>query len=337
MVEGVSSVQAGEQARVRIGVVGCGGRAGAHLRALQRHPEAEIVAVADVAESAAAKAGEALGVPHYTDHRALLARDDLDAVWISVPVFAHGALELAVIERGLPFFVEKPVARDLETALRISAALDRAGLWAAAGYQLRYGEGVRRARAYVAGRTVALVEGHYWSGTGRHGGWVADFDRGGGQLVEQATHTVDLMRYIAGEVAEVYARQTTRVLREITAPDTYTVSLRFSSGALGTLSASWVHDPDDWAHANVLHFGLDGCLVRIAGQAAELLPASAGALPEVESIPGLHGAFLAAVRDRAALPGVLSPYRDAVATLAVSLAANASAAMGRPVSPLSSA
>ena len=326
-------MQAEPQAPVRIGVVGCGGRAGSHLRALQRNPEAEIVAVADVVEAAAAKAGEALGVPHYGDHRSLLERRDLDAIWISVPVFAHGAIELDVIDRGLPFFVEKPVARDMETAQRVAAALDRAGLWAAAGYQLRYGEGVRRARAYVAGKTVALVEGHYWSGTGRHGGWVADFERAGGQLVEQATHTVDLMRFIAGEVAEVYAQQTTRVLREITAPDTYTVSLRFGSGALGTLSASWVHDPDDWAHANILHFGLDGCIVRIAGQSAELLPASAGELPEVEAIPGLYGAFLAAVRDRTALPGVLSPYRDAMATLAVSLAANASAASGRPVSP----
>ncbi len=326
-------MQTEAQAPVRIGVVGCGGRAGAHLHALQRHPGAQIVAVADVVEVAAAKAGEALGVPHYSDHRALLERPDLDAVWISVPVFAHGAIELDVIARGLPFFVEKPVARDMETAQRIAAALDRAGLWAAAGYQLRYGEGVRRARAHVAGKTVAFVEGHYWSGTGRLGGWVADFDRAGGQLVEQATHTIDLMRYIAGEVAEVYAQQTTRVLREITAPDTYTASLRFASGALGTLSATWVHDPDDWSNANILHFGLDGSIVRIAGQSAELLPASAGALPEVAEVPGLYGAFVAAVRDRAALPGVLSPYRDAMATLAVSLAANASAASGRPVSP----
>jgi predicted dehydrogenase len=316
---------------VRIGIIGCGGRARDHMRALAAHPLAQVVAVADISPEAAERAGTALGVPWYTDHRRLLERTDLDAAWLSVPVSAHGPAELEIIGRGLPFFVEKPVARHLETGIEIAEALERAGLWAAVGYQLRYETRVRTAHAFVAGRTVATAEGHYWCGTGRQAGrWITDWEQSGGQLVEQATHTVDLLRHLVGEVEEVYALQAHRVLKEITSPDAYAVVLRFRNGALGTLNTGWTHDPGEWSEANVVHLLLDGCLVELGSRGVVLQPARAGELAEVTG-PDMYGAFLAAVRSGDPVgAGVLSPYRDALATLAVSLAANTSAESGRP-------
>jgi len=314
--------------RLRIGVIGCGGRAGSHLQALGGREDCEIAAVADVAEAAARRAGERLGVPWHTDHRELLARD-LDAAVICVPVFAHGQVELDVIARGLPFLVDKPVARDLATARRVLAALRAAGLWACVGYQLRYAAGVRRARAFVRERTVALVDGHYWCGTGRGGSWHNDWEKSGGQLVEQATHTVDLMRHLAGEVEEVYAQQAHRILTGITSPDAYTVSLRFASGALGSLSSSWVHDPGDWSNANIVHLSLDGCLLRLDGTGATLLPPGRAELPAADG-PDMYEAFVAGLRGGEPAE-VLSSYEDGLATLAVSLAANESAQTHRPV------
>ena len=324
----------GEQDPVRIGFIGCGGRAGSHLTALGEHAQARIVAVCDLVEAAAQRAGERLGVPWYTDHRPLLARDDLDAVVLSLPVFAHGAPELDVIARGLPFLVEKPVARDLDTARQVAAALHAAGLWASVGYQLRYTTAVRQAKAFLTtagngARRVAVAEGHYWCGTSHTQAWHNDWTKAGGQLVEQATHTVDLMRHLVGDVEEVYSQQAHRVLREITSPDAYTVSLRFADGALGGLTSSWTHDPRDWSHANILNLSLDGCLLRLDGAGAHVLPERGQALPEVDG-PSLYDAFLRSVR--AGRPeGVLSTYDDALATLAVSLAANESAQTHRPV------
>jgi predicted dehydrogenase len=325
----VQTGEAGPVSKVRIGVIGCGGRAGAHMQALAQRADAEIVAVADVAEAAARRAGERLGVPYYTDHRLLLERHALDTVVICVPVFAHGSIELDVIDRGLPFFVDKPVARDLPTARRIAQALRAKGLWAAVGYQLRYHEPVRRAKAFLTGRTVALVEGHYWCGTARGGSWHNDWAQSGGQLVEQATHTLDLMRYLVGEVEEVFCWQARRLLTGITSPDAYVVALRFADGALGSLSTTWVHDPGDWSHANVLNIALDGCLLHLGG-GLRLSPEGKHELPPPDGPADMYGAFLEAVRSGGP-GGILSTYEDAVATLAVSLAANESAHTGRPV------
>lgn len=317
-------------AKVRIGFIGCGGRAGSHIEALRQHDGAEIVAVADVVEAAARRAGERLGVPFYTDHAALLQRDDLDAAFVSVPVFAHGPVELAIIGRGLPFFVEKPVARQLATAKEVAAALKASGLWAAVGYQLRYEEGVRRARAFLAGKTVSVVEGHYWCGTNRTGGWQNDWDGSGGQLVEQATHTVDLMRHLVGEVAEVYCRQASRVLYAITSPDSYALTLGFENGALGGLTTSWAYDGRDWSHANALHIISDNCLVRLSGGGVQVLPEGSGELPPAAGVGTIYDAFVDSVRTGKP-DGVLSTYDDALATLAVTLAANESARSGRVV------
>lgn len=316
-------------AKVRIGFIGCGGRAGSHMRALQGREDTEIVAVADVVEAAARRAGEHLGVPFYTDHRALLERRDLDAAFLCLPVFAHGQVERDVIARGLPFFVEKPVARDLATARGIAAELHRARLWAAVGYQLRYLRGVRQARAFVEGKTVAVVEGHYWCGTAREGAWQNDWERSGGQLVEQATHTVDLMRLLVGEVEEVYAVQARRVLAAITSPDAYVVSLRFACGALGALTTSWAYDPGDWSQANVLHLVLDGCILHLGAGGVEVLPTGRWQLPEVGEAD-MYEAFVEGVRTGNPAR-VESSYDDALATLAVSLAANESARSGRAV------
>jgi predicted dehydrogenase len=316
--------------KVRIGFIGCGGRAGSHMRALGQREDTEIVGACDVVEAAARRAGERLGVPHYTDHRTLLGRDDLDAVVISVPVFAHGQVELDVIARGLPFLLEKPVARDLETARRVAGALRQAGLWAAIGYQLRYTPAVRQAKAFMVGRRVAVVEGHYWCTTARGGAWQNDWEKSGGQLVEQATHTIDLMRHLVGEVEEVYSQQASRILSAITSPDAYTVSLRFTDGALGSLTSSWTHDTGDWSHANIVNVSLDGCLLRLDGAGARVLPAGKAELPEVAGAEDMYKAFVRSVR-AGGPEGILSGYDDALATLAVSLAANESAATHRPV------
>src|SRR5438552_17795692 len=123
---------------IRFGFIGCGGNARGHMKRLQEVEGAQIVGVCDVAAEAAQQAAEMTGAETYSDHRALLERSDLDAIIISIPVFAHGAPERDTIARGLPFLVEKPVAIDLATAREIESAARRAGIMTAVGYQLRY-------------------------------------------------------------------------------------------------------------------------------------------------------------------------------------------------------
>ena len=86
---------------VNVGFIGCGGNARGHMKRVVEDPHARLVGVCDVVEELARKAADETGAEAYTDHRRLLDRRDLNAVYISIPVFAHGQPEFDTIERGL--------------------------------------------------------------------------------------------------------------------------------------------------------------------------------------------------------------------------------------------
>jgi predicted dehydrogenase len=147
-------------------------------------------------------------------------------------------------------------------------------------------------------------------------------NKSGGQLVEQATHTIDMMRYLVGEVQEVYAMQANRVLSEIDCPDSNVVAMRFASGALGSLTASWAYDLRDWSNANVLDILFDASHIHWEG--GRVILTEQGETKELTR-PGqsIDAVFIEAVRTRDGSQ-IRSSYSDAVKSLAISLAANES-------------
>lgn len=315
--------------QVRVGFIGCGGIAQGHLRALSEHPHAQVVAVCDVNAEAAGRAAEKTGGEPYGDYRAMLERGDLDAAYLCLPPFAHGEIDLAVIERGLPFFVQKPVALDMATARKIAAARQQ-GLLTCVGYQLRFSGSTDAARETLAGRTVGLANGYYWCGSGRSTGhWLIQQSKSGGQLVEQATHTIDMLRYLVGEVQSVYALQDRRILGDTDCPDVNALALRFENGAVGTFTATWALNDRDWSQANICEITFDDSRLRWTGGT---LTVYEGGAPREEQRPdaSIDAAFVDAVRlDDPSR--IRSSYDDAVRTLAVTLAADESARTGQPV------
>jgi predicted dehydrogenase len=314
--------------QVRIGFIGCGGNARGHMRTLNNMEDVRIVAVCDLKEELAASAAEMCDADAYTDHKVVLDRKDLDGVYISIPVFAHGAPELDTIQRELPFFVEKPVAIDMETAEKIREAVEKSNTITCVGYQLRYTGATDAAIETLQGKTINMVVGKYWSGSGRGnpGAWIRQMDKSGGQLVEQATHTVDMMRYLAGEVKEVFAVQENRILKEIDCPDVNCVCIKFETGAIGSLTAAWAYDPKDWSNANVLDILFEASILHWTGGTVALAPE-----PEtpLEEKPGqsIDRVFVDAVKSGDGSK-IRSPYADAVKSLAISLAANRSGRTG---------
>ena len=247
-------------------------------------------------------------------------------------MFAHGTPELDVIERGLPFLVEKPVAVNMEIARRIEEAANSAGIITCVGYQLRYLGSTQLARQVLSEKTVNMVIGKYWSGTGRGdpSTWHRQMSKSGGQMLEQATHTIDMMRYLVGEVEEVYAISANRVLKEIDCPDNNCVTMEFANGAVGSLTTSWSYDSGDWSHANVvdllyenklIHWGVGGLGVRENGEV----------VTKTAPGPSIDEVFVDAIREGSGSK-ILSPYSDAVKSLAISLAAIQSSETGKPVS-----
>ncbi len=315
---------------IRIGFIGCGGNANGHMNQLAGMAGANVVAVCDVQSERAHSAAEKHDADPYTRHQDLLERDDLDAVYLSLPVFVHGQPERDVIERGLPFFVEKPVAINMEIAREIDAAVAAAGLITCVGYQLRYLGSTGITQQILRDRTLNMLVGKYWCSTG-HGDpntWLRQMSRSGGQLVEQATHTIDMMRYLGGEVETVYAMQANRLLKETDCPDVNSVSFQFANGAVGSLTATWAYQ-GGWSNANVLDILYEGELLNWNPARVSLLE-NGEWTDKTEPSRTIDEVFVDAVRtgDGAA---ILSRYSDAVKTLALSLAANLSAQENRPV------
>jgi len=226
--------------RLRVGLVGTGFIAGRHLAALTAMTDVAVVAVADAVAERAAVEADRIGARPYDDGIAMLASEDLDAVWFCVPPFAHGPLEAAALARHLPFFVEKPLSVDMVAAQSIADGVRNQGLRTAVGYHWRYLDVVEQARELLAEHPVQLLMGQWLDAT-PGAPWWSRRDRSGGQLVEQTTHLFDLARLLCGEVDRVHAAEAISPRGELPDADvatSSTVLLRFRSGALGSLSSS---------------------------------------------------------------------------------------------------
>lgn len=325
--------------RVRIGAIGTGGIARTHFRNLQTISGVELTAFCDVAEERAAAAAETFnpGARSYGDFRALLEAGGLDAVYVTVPPFAHGEIELAVIEAGLPMYVEKPVALSLETARRVQRAIEARNALVCVGYHWRYTPAVERAQELLSDATIGLVYGYYKTRPPEGKGWLVLKEQSGGQIVEQTTHIIDMSRLVAGDVTTVYARAANRVTGptpEFTSTDVGTATLQFASGALGTISNCWLVPVN---HVMGLELWTDKGLVEFTQHSLRLLKDDqTEEIPLPPTPPGVSNhyfadkAFVDAVRtgDRKL---IRTPYDEAVRTLAVSLAAAESAETGTAV------
>ena len=328
--------------KVKLAFIGSGGIVRSHLdQGLKDFPDVKFAAWCDLNEETAAARREQVGGQGaiYTDAKAMLDEVKPDAVYIMLPPYAHGPSEALVIERQIPFFVEKPVAIDLPTAQKVAEGVAKHGLLTAVGYMTRYRRSVQRVRKLLKVQKPVLLHGGWLGGGPKPSSavwtWWVRKDRSGGQFLEQTTHTIDLARYLFGDVSTVYAVPV-RDRRE--RPDSFTiedasmVQLTFANGAAGNLYSScstslgggvsltaWGTDMraefTGWEHSVVVH------------------------LPDGEriTIPGEENIF--SYQDRAFVDsvaagknvGILATYEDGLQATAIACAANESMETGKTV------
>lgn len=318
---------------LKIGFIGTGGIAGTHLHNLKNIEGVTVSAFCDIqlerAEQAARGWNDAKAYAHISQ---MLDDQKLDAVYICVPPMAHGEAEYACIERGIPFLVEKPLAIDQDLPRDILKKIEEKKLITSVGYHWRYLEAAALARNILRESKLGMALG-YWMGGMPMVPWWRQQNGSGGQFVEQTTHIVDLLRYLCGEVAEVYAAYGRRVMHEkvegTTVADVGTVTMKLKSGAVATISNTCLLPVDH-------HVGLDlytdqGVLEIRGGSLKEMI---CGKVTEYQNRSNPYHledeAFIEAVRT-GDVSKILSPYADAVKTHEVTIAANQSAETGKPV------
>ena len=320
-------------ARTRVGMVGAGGVAPRHARVLSGLPDVQFAGVTDVVPAAAAALAEQHGGEVFPDVAALIEAGP-DAVYVCVPPFAHGPAERAVVDAGLPLFVEKPIAINADTAAEIASMIAERDLLTAVGHHWRYLAAVEEARALLADRPVRLVTGA-WLDKVPPVAWWPRAEKSGGPMVEQAAHVLDLARHLAGEVTEVWAAGS-GIPPAVDGADvdgSTAVALRFAGGAVGTVAATCVLG---WKERAGLEVYADGLALSVSESGLRVRDGD-----DTRTVTGdpedarvaVDRAFVAAVRGEE--KDVRVPYAEALRTHAVALAVAEAAATGRTVTPRS--
>ncbi len=234
-------------------LVGCGRIAKRHseLLGLNQIDNTRLVSVCDIEYSKAKVIGERFNVSSYKDFDEMMENENIDVVAVLTPSGLHANHVVSLSKYGKDIMVEKPMALTLDDADAMIEACDRNGCRLFVIKQNRFNVPVVKLRdAHQAGRFGKLVLGTVRVRWARHqsyydqdtwrGTWAMD----GGVLTNQASHHVDMLEWIMGDVESVFARATTALV-DIEAEDTAAVVLKFKSGALGIIEATTATRPKD--------------------------------------------------------------------------------------------
>lgn len=316
---------------VKVAFVGAGGHATKHAGVLRETKDVELVGVWGRTADRATAFARRFDTRAFDTLERMLDEARPDAVYVCVTPGGHGAIERALVERNIHFFVEKPLALDWDTAAAIGADVARAGLVTAVGYQWRYFDALDHAQEALRRRAVGLVYGHWLTVTPAPSWW-AEEAQSGGQMLEQATHMVDLARMLAGEIDEVYAA-TARVERSVPrrgdVADASAATVRFASGAVGTFQATHLLPA---SYRVGLHLFCDGAAIEITATSVSI---DVGR----QRVEHRHAGDATARQDKAFVDAVArgdaaavrSTYADALKTHRVTTRIVESARLGKPL------
>ncbi len=314
--------------QVRIGFVGAGVIAARHLGDLLGFEDVKVAALADPAIERTRELAQRCGGKAYASAEQMLDAEKLDALYICVPPFAHGEPERAAIERDLPFFVEKPLSADERTAEEIAEKVSRKGLITAVGYHWRYLDITEQAQKLLSKNPVRLALG-YWLDATPPPAWWSRQAGSGGQMVEQTTHIFDLARVLVGEVSTVFAmseRKERAAFPDSDVCDVSVATLRFQSGALGTMASTCLLN---WPHRIGLHLFCEGLAIELSEFDMMVDVGRGRPVQKAQGDPFVREDrdFIDAVQGK--LNKIRAPYSEAIKTHRLTIAATHSAQEGR--------
>ncbi|MDB5728632.1 MAG: hypothetical protein JWQ00_1837 [Noviherbaspirillum sp.] len=226
--------------RLRLGMAGLGAASKQILPQIQRVPEMELTAGADIRPEAGDEFQSKYGGKVFTSFEAMCASDDIDAVWIATPNAFHAEHTVIAAERGKHIIVEKPMAVSLEQADRMIDAAERNGVKLVQGHSKIYSPAIQKIREIIcSGRLGRVIQINTWNSND----WLqrprlaseVDTDNGGGICFRQGPHQVDIVRYIGGGLVRSIRATTGRADRNFNTEGDYTAFLDFEDGTPATM------------------------------------------------------------------------------------------------------
>lgn len=239
---------------LRIAILGAGGIAQAHAKALAQTANIQLVAVCaqDADRVAAFIRDHAPQAQPFTDFTRMLDTAKPDVLYVAIPPFAHhGQVEMAAA-RGIHLFLEKPLALAPEPARAMAAAIHRAGVVSQVGFLMRHGFAVKKLKQMIADGSAGrptVFHGSYHCNS-LHSPWWRDRAKSGGQLFEQVIHVYDLAQHLLGEATVAWGQIDNLCHQSVagyTIEDTSVGTLRHANGAITTIVGSNCATPMEWS------------------------------------------------------------------------------------------
>jgi predicted dehydrogenase len=231
--------------KLRFGLIGAGKVAQAYAQAFVSCEEAELVAVADSCLSVARAMGERMGCRSYGDLESMLADSHIDGAIVCTPPASHSDISIALLNAGVHVLCEKPFSTTVREACRMVRAARKNGLRLTMASKFRFVTDVISAKSMVSSGMfgdLVLFENVFASRVDMSNRWNSIPEiSGGGVLIDNGTHSVDLMRYFLGPLAEVHVLEGRRS-QGLPVEDTVAMFVRSTSGAIGSIDLSWSID-----------------------------------------------------------------------------------------------
>ncbi len=253
--------------KIRTAIIGCGKVAATHAKAYTALPDSQLVAVCDVKSEYAKKLGADYSVPVYSDVEKMIRDADVQAVSVCTPHPQHAEMICRAASAGVHVICEKPLASSLSDCDRAIAACDQANVKLAIISQRRlYWPVTRMIRAIETGKIGRPILGtmevmgwrspEYYQMDSWRGKWK---DEGGGVMVNQTPHQLDLLCWMMGDVEELYGYWDNFNHPEIEVEDTAMAVIRFKNGGMGQFFVSNSQKPGLWGKIHI--FGENGAAI----------------------------------------------------------------------------
>mgnify|MGYP000847454372 CR=1 FL=1 len=265
--------------KLKVAIIGCGNVSKVHFAATTTNPSAQLIAVCDIKEDRAQSASAKYGVPYYTDYEEALALGP-DIIHVCTPHHNHAEIAIAAAKRGIHILTEKPMAVTLHDADRMIRAAEDNKVTLGVIFQNRYNPSSLAIKEAVTSGALGKVLGgrlfvtwlrddEYYSKSDWKGTWDME---GGGVLIDQAIHTMDLMQWIMGPIDSLEGSIHNRTHDIIHVEDVAEATIVFQNGAIGSLYACnfYTYDADVFLEVHgengIARLEKDRAIIRLQGQ-----------------------------------------------------------------------